>query len=74
MSSQQGSVGAAFSPDVVSLCCAKVERQEHLMLCHWAGDTILIKQTNKQTNKQKQTDAWCVKLEAKVWRINSNTL
>ena len=40
MSSQQDSVGAAFSPDAVSLCCAEVERQEHLMLCHWAGGEI----------------------------------
>ena len=35
-----GSIGAAFSPDAVSLCCAEVEGQQHLMLCHWAGGEI----------------------------------
>ena len=30
----------AFSPDAVSLCCAEVEGQEHLMLCHWGGGEI----------------------------------
>ena len=34
------STGAAFSLDAVSLCCAEVEGQEHLMLCHWGGGEI----------------------------------
>ena len=31
---------SAFSPDAVPHCCAEVEGQEHLMMCHWAGGEI----------------------------------
>ena len=52
------SVGAAFSPDAVSLCCAEVEGQEHLMLCHCEEiREVYVTTACYILIKNKQTDA-----------------